>query len=86
MFSVENWWCGDLQSFINRTNSSFSIQALENAEVLSINRIDWETLESFEVIQETESVKLVKANNNLKIKMDGKHGIGFVRIVNDDKK
>lgn len=44
MFSVENWWCGDLQSFINRTKSSYSIQALENAEVLSINRMDWETL------------------------------------------
>jgi CRP-like cAMP-binding protein len=44
MFSIEDWWCGDLQSFINRTDSSYSIQALENTEVLAINRMDWEKL------------------------------------------
>ncbi|NOQ71142.1 MAG: cyclic nucleotide-binding domain-containing protein [Crocinitomix sp.] len=44
MFSIENWWCGDLQSFINRTDSSYAIQALENTEVLAINRTDWEEL------------------------------------------
>ena len=44
MFSFENWWCGDLQSFINQTNSSYSIEALENTEVLAINRMDWEKL------------------------------------------
>ena len=44
MFSIENWWCGDLQSFINQTNSSYSIQALENTVVLAINKNDWEKL------------------------------------------
>ncbi len=37
-------WCGDLQSFINQTNSSYSIQALENAVVLAINKNDWKKL------------------------------------------
>ena len=44
MFSVENWWCGDLQSFINQTSSSYSIEALENTVVLAINRTNWEKL------------------------------------------
>ncbi len=44
MFSIENWWCGDLKSFINHTSSSYSIQALENTVVLAINRNDWEKL------------------------------------------
>ena len=44
MFSIENWWCGDLQSFINNTNSSYSIHALENTEVLALNRNYWTKL------------------------------------------
>ncbi len=44
MFSFENWWCGDLNSFINQTSSSYSIQALENTIVLAINRNDWNKL------------------------------------------
>lgn len=41
MFSIENWWCGDLQSFINKESSSYSIQALEDTIVLAINRENW---------------------------------------------
>ncbi|WP_442957527.1 hypothetical protein [Polaribacter sp.] len=41
MFSIENWWCGDLQRFINQTNAAYSIQALENTVVFAINKNDW---------------------------------------------
>lgn len=43
-FSIENWWFGDLQSFINKTPASFNIQALEETTVLSISRKNWDIL------------------------------------------
>lgn len=43
-FSIENWWFGDLQSFINKTPASFNIQALEETTVLSISRKNWDKL------------------------------------------
>ncbi|MEM8508042.1 MAG: Crp/Fnr family transcriptional regulator [Bacteroidota bacterium] len=43
-FSIENWWFGDLQSFINKTLASFNIQALEETTVLSISRKNWDKL------------------------------------------
>lgn len=43
-FSMENWWFGDLQSFINKSPASFNIQALEETTVLSISRKSWDIL------------------------------------------
>ncbi len=43
-FSIENWWSGDLQSFIDRTPASYSIQALENTTVLAISHESWKIL------------------------------------------
>ncbi|MCP4522355.1 MAG: Crp/Fnr family transcriptional regulator [Cytophagales bacterium] len=43
-FSEENWWFGDLQSFKNRTQASFNIQALEDVVVLAISRENWDML------------------------------------------
>lgn len=43
-FSLEDWWFGDLQSFINKTPACFNIQALEDTVVLSINWKDWHLL------------------------------------------
>ena len=43
-FAMENWWFGDLQSFINKTPASQNIQALEDTLVLSINQENWEIL------------------------------------------
>ncbi len=43
-FSIENWWSGDLQSFITRTPAICSIQALENTHVLAINQTHWDSL------------------------------------------
>lgn len=37
-FNVENWWAGDLSSFLNETPAEYNIQALENTEVLKINK------------------------------------------------
>ena len=43
-FSMENWWFGDLQSFINCTPASFNIQALEDTTVLAISKKNWDLL------------------------------------------
>ena len=43
-FSVEDWWFGDLQSFIQKKSASYNIQALENTTVLAIDQQSWEHL------------------------------------------
>jgi len=34
MFSIEDWWTSDIASFITQTPSDFSVQCLENTEVV----------------------------------------------------
>lgn len=43
-FPMENWWVGDLQSFIKEMPATCSIQALEDTTVLTINRENWRYL------------------------------------------
>ena len=43
-FAVQDWWVTDLDSFTNQIPSYLSIQALENSEVLLIEKQDKETL------------------------------------------
>lgn len=43
-FAIENWWLGDLQSFINHTPANQNIQALEDTVTFSINQEDWNLL------------------------------------------
>lgn len=41
-FAAENWWLTDIDSFINVHPSSFTIQALEDSEILFISKKDKE--------------------------------------------
>jgi CRP-like cAMP-binding protein len=41
-FGVENWWIGDMYSFLTNTPSIYNIEALEESELL---QVDHETLE-----------------------------------------
>lgn len=43
-FSFENWWIGDIGSFVNRTPSKINVQALENAELLTISTKNYAAL------------------------------------------
>lgn len=43
-FALENWWLTDVLSFTNRHSSEFYIQAVENAEVLSLSRENYRRL------------------------------------------
>jgi CRP-like cAMP-binding protein len=43
-FAVEDWWIGDLYSFLTQTPSRYSIEALEDCELLQIDKNALETL------------------------------------------
>ncbi|QCE43563.1 Crp/Fnr family transcriptional regulator [Psychroserpens sp. NJDZ02] len=36
-FAVENWWIGDFEAFFNQTPAKLYIEAIEDAQLLSIN-------------------------------------------------
>ncbi len=44
IFSIENWWTGDLLSFLTQRPSSYNIMALEDSEILQIKKSDLEKL------------------------------------------
>jgi len=41
-FAFEDWWIGDLESFLNRKVATTFLQALEPAELICIARVDFE--------------------------------------------
>lgn len=43
-FAIEDWWTGDLHSFLTDTPSAYSIEALEETEVLQIDKESIEKL------------------------------------------
>ncbi|MEM0997877.1 MAG: Crp/Fnr family transcriptional regulator [Bacteroidota bacterium] len=45
-FAMEDWWCGDLQSFIRNTTAAVGVQAIEDTAVLAINQKNWQLLHS----------------------------------------
>ena len=44
MFAIENWWTGDLGSFITQTPADYNIQSLENSVLTQIYYEDLEQL------------------------------------------
>jgi len=44
MFAVEGWWTGNLKSFLNNLPSEFYVEAIEDAKLLRLNRINLEKL------------------------------------------
>lgn len=53
-FGIKNWWIADIHSFLNQVPATFSIQALEDSEVLLINRENKK--KSFNEIPEIEKL------------------------------
>lgn len=43
-FAVEGWWIADLYSFLTDEPSQFNIDAIEDAEILLINKTSWDLL------------------------------------------
>lgn len=44
MFGIEDWWAGDLHSFLTQTPATYFIEALEDTEVLQYTKTDLEIL------------------------------------------
>ena len=44
MFGIEDWWAGDLFSFLTEARSNYYIDALEDTEILQITKADLEKL------------------------------------------
>lgn len=44
LFAPENWWMSDIESFTHNKPSIFCIEALEDAELISIEYQDWQRL------------------------------------------
>ncbi len=44
MFAVEDWWTGDMASFVNQAPALYNIEALEDTEVLQLSKPNLETL------------------------------------------
>lgn len=43
-FAVENWWTGDLYSFLTQSPAAYNTDALEDAELLQIDQASLDTL------------------------------------------
>ncbi|MGE5519280.1 MAG: Crp/Fnr family transcriptional regulator [Candidatus Dadabacteria bacterium] len=43
-FAIEGWWIADLYSFFTEEPSTYAIDAIEEAEVLLINKTNWNLL------------------------------------------
>jgi len=62
-FSFEGWWASDLYSFLTREPSLFSIEALEDSELLLITKPSWDML--LEKIPAFERYFRILIQNNL---------------------
>ncbi|WP_418262999.1 Crp/Fnr family transcriptional regulator [Flavobacterium faecale] len=61
-FAAKDWWIMDIDSFMNQSSSDLNIQALEDSEVLLINRTDKLALyESMPVVEKLFRVMSQKA-------------------------
>ena len=61
-FAFLNWWTGDKTSFYSGTPSRFSVQALEDSEILQANKEKWE--EALDQIPAFEKWYRVKARKS----------------------
>ncbi|SIS96653.1 Crp/Fnr family transcriptional regulator [Belliella pelovolcani] len=43
-FGIDNWWTGDLNSFMNNVPSIYSIKAMTDVEVLTWNKVNFDLL------------------------------------------
>ena len=63
MFAIEGWWTGNLHSFVTMTPSRYTIEALENTEVLKISKANLEEL--YRKVPKIERFFRIMFQNNL---------------------
>lgn len=87
MFGVEDWWVGDLYSFLTQTPSGYFIDALEDAEVLQISKANldklYEQVPKFErffrlIIQNAFIAQQKRINQNLSFSAEQRY-LDFIK-------
>ena len=87
MLGVEDWWIGDLYSFLTQTPATYFIQALEDTEVLQLSKRDLDTLYAkipkFErffrlIIQNAFIAQQKRINQNLSLSAEQKY-LDFIK-------
>ena len=48
LFGTEGYWMGDLHGFVNKSAALYNYQAIEDTEVMAINKASWDKLMSEE--------------------------------------
>jgi CRP-like cAMP-binding protein len=87
MLGVEDWWIGDLYSFLTQTPAAYFIQALEYTEVLRLSKNDLDVLYTnvpkFErffrlIIQNAFIAQQKRINQNLSLSAEQKY-LDFIK-------
>lgn len=82
MFAVEDWWTGDLSSFLTQEPTSYFIQALEVTEVLQISKTNFDSLfdqiPKFErfyriIFQKSLISQIQRSDDNISLSAEGKY-------------
>ncbi|GAB2583391.1 Crp/Fnr family transcriptional regulator [Spirosoma areae] len=60
-FSVENWWAADMASFLTQTPATLSIQALEDSDILQLNKSQFDALNA-QVVQFVQYFRVLLQN------------------------
>jgi CRP-like cAMP-binding protein len=61
-FAVENWWTGDRESLLSGNPSRFNIDAIEDAEIVLINKVNFDQIcKEIPVINEMVNAILQKS-------------------------
>lgn len=70
MFSIEDWWAGDIYSFLNGTPASFFIEALEGSSVIKIDKAGLEKIEnSIPLFEKYQRIIIQNAFINLQLRL-----------------
>ena len=87
MFGIEDWWVGDLYSFLTHTPATYFIDALEDAEILQIEKENieklYEKVPKFErffrlIIQNAFIAQQYRINQNLSFTAEQKY-LDFIK-------
>ncbi|WP_236564445.1 Crp/Fnr family transcriptional regulator [Maribacter litoralis] len=88
MFAIEDYWTGDISSFMTKEPSRYYIKATENSELLGISRANYDVL--FQEIPKFEKFyRILYQRSLISYIRRSNHGISFTaeeRYINFKKK
>ncbi|MEL6810158.1 MAG: Crp/Fnr family transcriptional regulator [Bacteroidota bacterium] len=82
MFAIEDWWSGDIASFITQQPANYFIQALEESEVLQMSKENFDLLfekipkfeRFYRILYERSLVSFIRqSNQNISLKAEDRY-------------